>query len=134
VARLHVRVFFTRLPLIPCLSSAESSSYLECGDHGVVSLLLLAGAKAVEGNGAGSLELRGGDEGNAHGECERAHSQDDGNLRKWTPSVSSLPHAGSDFLSADRWPPQFLLRASQIQKGLARASLSMRGVCRRVHG
>lgn len=96
-------------------SSTESSSYLECGDHGVIRVLLLAGAKAVEGNGAGGLELRGGDDGNTYGECECAHSQDDSNLQKWTPSVSFLPHAGSDFLSAARWPPQFLLRPLQIQ-------------------
>lgn len=55
-------------------------SHLEGGHDGVFSILLFAGAEAVQGDGAGGLELRGGDEGNAHGKRQGANSQDDGDL------------------------------------------------------
>ena len=55
--------------------------YLKGGDDRVLSILLLARAKTVQGDGACRLELRLGHKGDAHGEGEGADGQDNGDLR-----------------------------------------------------
>jgi hypothetical protein len=55
--------------------------YLKGGDDRVLSILLLARAKTVKGDGAGRLELRLGHKCDAHGESEGADGQDNGDLR-----------------------------------------------------
>ena len=55
--------------------------YLKGGDDRVLSILLLARAKTVKGDGAGRLELRLGHKGDAHCESEGADGQDNGDLR-----------------------------------------------------
>ena len=57
--------------------------YLKSSDHRVVGLLLLAGADAVQGNGAGNLEIRGWNKCHAHGECQGADRKHDSKLERW---------------------------------------------------
>lgn len=61
--------------------NGKYGKYLKGGDDRVLSILLLARAKTVKGDGAGRLELRLGHKGDAHGESEGADCQDNGDLR-----------------------------------------------------
>jgi hypothetical protein len=61
--------------------NGKYGKYLKGGDDRVVSILLLARAKTVQGDGACRLELRLGHKGDAHGESEGADGQDNGDLR-----------------------------------------------------
>lgn len=60
--------------------TSRIGTYLEIGHNTVVSVLLLSRAKAIEGNGTGSLELRGGDQGDAHSERKGTHSEHNSKL------------------------------------------------------
>jgi len=74
--KLHV-VLVTEQLLHPLVLASEG---LEGGHDGVLGVLLLTRAKAVERDGAGSLKLGGRDEGHAHSEGHGAHGEDDGQL------------------------------------------------------